>query len=87
MKIRLTERFKKAYKKLQPEIQKKVDKAITLLLTNHKHPSIQVRKLESKPDKWYLRVDINHRLTFEIIGNGIYVLRNVGSHDKTLDNP
>ena len=87
MKIRLTDRFEKAYKKLQPEIQKKIDKAIMLLLTNHKHPSIQVRKLESKPDMWYLRVDSNYRLTFEIIDNYIYILRNVGTHDKTLNNP
>lgn len=87
MKIRLLNRFKKAYKKLTSDIQKKVDKSLILLLSDQKHPSLQVRKLESAPSVWYLRVDRNHRLTFEFGENGIYVLRNVGRHDLALNNP
>lgn len=87
MKIIRLARFKKAYQKLPPETQKKVDKALILLLSNPRHPSLQVRRLESDPAKWYLRVDLHHRLTFEIDEENNYVLRNVGQHDPTLNKP
>ncbi len=87
MKFRRTERFKESYQKLLPEIQEKVDKAIKLFSENPRHPSLQVRKLESAPGIWYLRVDLHHRLTFQIEEGGVYVLRNVGRHDLTLGAP
>lgn len=85
MKIIRLDRFKKAYKKLPSEIQKKVDKALTLLLSDPKYPSLRVRKMESDPSKWYLRIDLHYRMTFEIDEEDNSILRNVGGHDPALD--
>jgi len=87
MTIRRLERFKKSYKNLPDNIQDKVDKALTLLIENPRHPSLQVRKLESSIKIWYLRVDRNYRLTFEIQDGDIFVLRHVDKHDDALRNP
>jgi len=87
MKIRRLARFKKSYQRLSAKIQKKVDRGLTLLFSNPRHPSLQVRKLESHSSIWYIRVDLNHRLTFEFDEEGTLILRNVGSHDPTLTRP
>lgn len=90
MKIRSLDCFKKAYKKLPANIQKKIAKNLELLLSNPRHPSLNVKKLVTNydPDIWYLRVDIFYRLTFQIDKEEeIYILRNVGRHDETLKNP
>lgn len=87
MIIRLLERFKKSYRDLPLNIQDKVDKALTLLAENPRHPSLQVRKLESAVKIWYLRIDRNYRLTFEIQDGDIFVLRHVDKHDDALKNP
>ena len=85
MKFRRLNCFKKFYKSLPETIPQKTDKALTLLFSNPKHPSLQVKKLEGIHNIWYLRVDRQYRLTFQI-EKEFYIIRHVGLHD-IIDNP
>ncbi len=86
MPIQRTERFKHAYKKLPPEIQERVKKTLRLLVSNIRHPSLRVKKIQGTGNIWEARVSRSCRLTFQIEGE-TYILRNVGEHDHTLKNP
>lgn len=61
-------------------------KALRLLLADRSHPSLQVKRIKGTAHIWELRVSRRLRLTFQIEGD-IYVLRNVGPHDKALRMP
>jgi mRNA-degrading endonuclease RelE of RelBE toxin-antitoxin system len=80
MKIEFDRSFEKAYRKLPAPIQRKVDKALELLLADFRHPSLQTKKMEGQADIYEARVDINYRVTFKIIGD-TYKMRKVGTHD------
>lgn len=86
MRFRRTERFAKAYRLLQSAIQRKVDKALRLLASDPRHPSLHLKKIQGTDDIWEARVDRGYRMTLEI-GEDYYLLRNVGKHDETLGNP
>lgn len=45
-----------------------------------------LEKVQSRKDTWAIRVTKGIRLTFEV-KNGTCFLRNVGEHDKILNNP
>lgn len=77
--IRLTP-FKRDYKSLPIEIQKKVDSQLKLLLSNPRHPSLRVKKLAGIKRIWYARVTRDYRMTFQI-EEDTYILRRVGVHD------
>lgn len=87
-RIQYKERFKKAYKKLDPRIQGEVDESIEDLLKDVPPPGRQVKKMSGhhNPDIWEIRVTKNFRLTFERDGDAA-ILRNVGSHNLLHDNP
>lgn len=86
MKIKAYNRFKKSYRKLPENIQKKVDKQIALLLNDLKHPSLHTKKIMGKEGILEARVDIYYRMSFEIVEDTIF-LRVVGNHDEVLKNP
>ena len=86
MKIKAYNRFKKSYRKLPENIQKKVDKQIALLLNDLKHPSLHTKKIKGREGILEARVDIYYRMSFEIVEDTI-VLRVVGNHDEVLKNP
>ncbi len=50
MKYARTERFKKAYAKLPPDIQDKVVKAFQLFKENPRHPSLGVKRVQGMPN-------------------------------------
>lgn len=80
MRIRRTKRFNSLYKKLPPEIRERTKKQIRLLLDDPHHPSLRVRKLKGRSNRWELRVTIHYRLLFEMEGD-TYVLHTIGTHD------
>ncbi|MHB1460944.1 MAG: hypothetical protein ACYC1M_06675 [Armatimonadota bacterium] len=86
MRYLLTERFKRAYRGLRPELQQKADKALLLLHTNPQHPYLHLKKMKGTAAIWELRVDKSCRITLEIQSE-VWILRNIGSHDDTLGNP
>ncbi len=86
MRLHRTDRFKEAYRDLPSSERKRVKKALRLLATNWRHPSLRVKKIQGTAGIWEARVSRSCRLTFELEGD-VCLLRNVGEHDKTLKNP
>ena len=86
MRILAYERFRRSYQHLPPQIQRKVDKQLKLLIENLRHPSLQVKRIKGTTTLWEARVDLHYRMTFEIIGDAVYV-RVVGNHDEVLKHP
>lgn len=78
-----SKKFIKTYGRLPLSIQRKVDKQIKLLLSDLRHPSIRVKKLEGFSDVWEGRVDRAYRFVFAIEADTIILLR-VGPHDEGL---
>ena len=72
--------FRTDYERLPKDTQSLVDKAILLLETNPRHPSLQVKKMKGPKHVWEGRASISCRFTFEWEGN-VITLRRVGSHD------
>ena len=86
MPTELSQRFVRAYDRLPPEMQERVNRALRLLDENWRHPGLRARKLSGHRDIFYARVDRDHRITYERRGD-LLILRNVGRHDETLKNP
>jgi mRNA-degrading endonuclease RelE of RelBE toxin-antitoxin system len=86
MKILAYERFRKSYQHLPANIQQKVNKQLELLVQDLRHPSLQVKRIQGTKGIWEARVDLHYRMTFEMIGDTIY-LRVVGDHDEALRHP
>lgn len=68
MRVKRLPRFDASYVKLPSNIQKKVGKTILLLVSNLRHPSLRVKKMQGI-DAYEARVDIHYRLTFNISGD------------------
>lgn len=80
MKLLFTKHFVRCYRQLPQRIQKAADKQLELLLSNPKHPALQVKKMKDPRDIWEARVTESYRFTFHIQGE-TYVLRRIGTHD------
>ena len=85
MKLSFTKTFMRDYRNLPRELQETVDKQLELLLSNQRHPSLNIKKMNDRRNIWEGRATASYRFTFQIEGD-VYVLRRVGSHD-TLKNP
>ncbi len=86
-KAKVSPRFKKAFKKLSPELQARVLKALKLLEENPRHPSLQTKPIQGFRGIYEARVDLSYRMTYQRLPGDILFLRAVGKHDETLDNP
>ncbi len=83
--LEYTASFKKLYKRLTPEIQRKVDKSLLLLESNPAHPSLNFKKMGGTKDIYEWRVTVNYRGTLRLEEKTAY-LRKVGTHNL-LRNP
>jgi mRNA-degrading endonuclease RelE of RelBE toxin-antitoxin system len=79
VKIRRTNSFLKDYRKLPEEIKPRVDKQLSLLLENPRHPSLRLNKLKGT-QIFEIRINGGYRLTISY-GENVLVLRRVGIHD------
>jgi mRNA interferase RelE/StbE len=86
MKLERTKRFKSAFQSLNPQDRKRVEKALRLMATNLRHPSLRVKKMEGTTDIFEARASKSIRITLQIEQDTL-LLRNVGAHDPTLKNP
>jgi len=75
-----TERFKKDFENLPYEIQERAGKALERFVSDLRHPSLHVKKMEGTPDIWEFRVSDTYRVTFQFVREGI-VLRRIGTHN------
>ncbi len=80
MTLQPTERFARDYERLPTSLQRRVDKALTFLLENPRHPSLRIKKIKGQENRWEGRVTLQHRFIFRIEGD-TYLLLRVGTHD------
>lgn len=80
MQLLRTERFKKDFKRLPTEVRERTGKVLELFVSNPRHPSLHVKKMEGTPDIWEFRVSDNYRMTFQFVQEGM-LLRRIGTHN------
>jgi len=80
MKIRLSDDFKRDYKKLSRELQRVTDKKLKLLEFNLSHPSLRVRKMSGSQYVYEGSVNMRYRFLFQIC-EGVCILLNIGKHE------
>ena len=85
MRLFFTKTFVRDYRSLPREMQETMDKQLELLLSNPRHPSLNIKKMNDPRDIWEGMVTVSYRFTFHM-EDDTYVLRKVGTHD-TLENP
>ena len=86
MRFRRLDGFKDDYKKLQPDEQALVDKALEFLAVDPRHPGLHLKKLKVPREVWEARASRNLRFTFTWEGD-VITLRAVGHHDEVLHSP
>ena len=82
MKIVTEKSFDRDYARLPRNIQERVDKQLTLFISDPHHGSLHTQKMKGKAGQaeiWEARVTASYRFTFKIIGD-TYRLRRVGTH-------
>ena len=79
MKIKRTNSFLKDYRTLSSEIQAQVDKQLSLLLENPRHPSLMLKKLKGT-DTLEIRASKGYRLTIRH-ESSVLELRRVGTNN------
>ncbi len=85
MNLVFSKPFVKDYRKLPKQIQTAIDKQIEFLMSNPRHPSLNIKKMKDPRNIWEGRATESYRFTFQI-EKDTYILRRVGTHD-ILKNP
>jgi len=86
-KIRFQPQFDKAFSKLDRESQTIIKKAIALMYTDLRHPSLRFKKMQGTKGIFEISGNMGLRITLHFEKPETAVLRNCGHHDKTLKNP
>jgi mRNA interferase RelE/StbE len=86
LRIARADSFEKAWKQLTEEQKALARKAIENLIRDIRYPALRVKKIKGTGNIWEARVSRSLRLTFHIEGD-IIMLRNIGQHDETLEQP
>jgi len=86
MPIVFTDRFVRAYDRLPDEVRQKVKKALRLLDSDARHPSLRVHPIRGHPGIYEARVDQKYRMSFEFDGDD-QIMRNMDNHDECLKSP
>ncbi len=80
MKLIQTKRFKRDYKKLPSQIQKRTDEKLRYLASDITHPSLRIQKVKKYKDILEGSITMSYRFLFQITPEG-YTLLRVGKHD------
>ena len=83
MEIVFTKPFVKDYKKLPKNIQENVDRKLSFLLKDMRHPSLRVKKVRGYDDVWEGSITMKYRFFFRRAEDK-YVLLRVGTHKELL---
>ena len=78
-------KFKRGYKKLTLQSQKRINQALLQIERDLKHPSLETKKLKETNSVWEARASKSLRITFNLKGK-LIILRTVGEH-KILNRP
>lgn len=79
MRVIYTDPFKRDYSRLPSNIHGALDKALSFLFKNPRHPSLRSKKLPGT-SIWYARITRAYRFTFQYSDN-VVILRRAGTHD------
>ena len=86
MNVYFSDLFIDSVKRLPIDVKKVLKKKLDLLADNPKHPSLRTKKIKGSEGIFEASINMDVRMTWEFYEDGI-LLRNIGKHDKTLDNP
>jgi len=78
-------RFRRDYKKLSPQSQKRINQALLQMERDLKHPSLETKKLKGTNSVWEARASKSLRITFNLKGK-LIILRTVGEY-KIINRP
>jgi mRNA interferase RelE/StbE len=82
-----TERFKKSVLELDKKTREKLKKQLAHLVTDLRHPSLQIKKIKGTESFFEARVDSFYRFTFEYGANNEIILRAVGPNNSAMKKP
>ncbi len=82
MEIHLSSRFKKSFRKLHPQIQKKAVLKTSVFKDNPFTPQLDTHKLHGeKKEEWAFSVDYSYRISFVFVWNNAILFTDIGTHD------
>ncbi len=85
MKVFVALSFEKRFKKLvdkNPSLAPLIDKKLTILQNNPRHPSLRLHKLSGKLiNQWSLAIKADLMILFQYVKGGI-LLVDIGSHNE-----
>lgn len=74
MRVALSQRASRDYRKLPAPLQRTAGKQFLLLRLNVRHPSLHAKKYDEARDVWQARVNDDFRFYFQIRGDVYYVI-------------
>lgn len=77
---RFSDRFRKQYRALPPDIRKAFRQKLVLFLADPHHPSLRVKKLQGVENRWEGSITMKYRFTFHL-DDDVVVFRTIGTHD------
>lgn len=87
--IKRTDKFKREYKKLPNNIKELFKKQFIRFMEHpyaEFHPSLRIKRIQGTSNIFEITITMDIRVTWQYIDGGI-LLRNIGKHDRTLNNP
>ena len=84
--LRMSSIFAESSNRLPKDIKAKLPKAFTLLTSNPRHPSLQMKKIEGavRPNVYECRLDQSWRIILQEQTDMAYDLVYVGGHDEAI---
>jgi len=81
-KVKLSSRFKKSFRKLPSNLQKKAVKKTNIFRSNPFHPSLETHSLSGRLKKcWAFSVDKKYRIKFIFLRDKKVLFLDIGTHD------
>lgn len=81
MQIKFTESAQKQLVALAKPLQKKARKQFAYLLSDIRHPSLDIKKYKGTDDLWQGRIDKGYRFYFYMIAPN-YIVISIINHEK-----
>ena len=86
MELELTRKFERQYKRKSPDEREKLEKTLSLLESNPRHPGLHTHKVQGTVNIFECYIDDSYRVTFEFKESCI-LLRNHCEHKAVLRAP
>ena len=80
MRLFFTPSFIRDFQTLPDQIQKMAEKKLRLFMSNQRHPSLHIKKMQDPRGIWEGRITKGYRFTFQVEGE-VCILRRLGTHD------